>query len=298
MTNVLFHTEELEKCWIDCTGILKSYFQNIIDYKFDLAGQSTEKLIKFVNDYENLNSIGHPDKFYNDCFIFKEYANLLSSYAQYWSQICSNKYEQSWDTLQDILDSLRNIKKFTLFDKTILFKFLEKQALGLEKLYPYRFFASTEIVVSQIECSICGKNINSNECNHIKGELYRGKMAYGIVKEIKDCLAIALVENPADKRCKMQSLDGKPFKFPCVEYLTKLILTQKINPLYISHAEETIHRIPIKDSKIGRNEICPCGSGKKLKKCCINKEFAQKNHIEIILKKDGILTSNDLISLN
>ncbi|UAN00083.1 SEC-C domain-containing protein [Polaribacter litorisediminis] len=22
--------------------------------------------------------------------------------------------------------------------------------------------------------------------------------------------------------------------------------------------------------KIGRNELCPCGSGKKYKKCCIN----------------------------
>lgn len=26
-----------------------------------------------------------------------------------------------------------------------------------------------------------------------------------------------------------------------------------------------------RDAKIGRNEICPCGSGKKYKKCCIKK---------------------------
>jgi len=29
----------------------------------------------------------------------------------------------------------------------------------------------------------------------------------------------------------------------------------------------------VKDKKIGRNEPCPCGSGKKYKKCCINKEL-------------------------
>ena len=29
----------------------------------------------------------------------------------------------------------------------------------------------------------------------------------------------------------------------------------------------------VKDEKIGRNESCPCGSGKKYKKCCINKEL-------------------------
>jgi preprotein translocase subunit SecA len=30
-------------------------------------------------------------------------------------------------------------------------------------------------------------------------------------------------------------------------------------------------RIVVKDKKIGRNEPCPCGSGKKYKRCCINK---------------------------
>jgi len=29
--------------------------------------------------------------------------------------------------------------------------------------------------------------------------------------------------------------------------------------------------VPVKSVKIGRNEPCPCGSGKKFKKCCINK---------------------------
>ena len=27
----------------------------------------------------------------------------------------------------------------------------------------------------------------------------------------------------------------------------------------------------VKDAKVGRNEPCPCGSGKKYKKCCIGK---------------------------
>ena len=27
--------------------------------------------------------------------------------------------------------------------------------------------------------------------------------------------------------------------------------------------------VPVKDRKIGRNELCPCGSGKKYKKCCL-----------------------------
>ena len=30
---------------------------------------------------------------------------------------------------------------------------------------------------------------------------------------------------------------------------------------------------PIKKTKIGRNEPCPCGSGKKYKKCCLKKSY-------------------------
>jgi len=30
-------------------------------------------------------------------------------------------------------------------------------------------------------------------------------------------------------------------------------------------------RIVVKEEKVGRNDPCPCGSGKKYKKCCLNK---------------------------
>jgi len=30
------------------------------------------------------------------------------------------------------------------------------------------------------------------------------------------------------------------------------------------------------DSKVGRNDLCPCGSGKKFKKCCMNTQQRQK----------------------
>ena len=33
----------------------------------------------------------------------------------------------------------------------------------------------------------------------------------------------------------------------------------------------------IAEKKPGRNEKCPCGSGKKYKKCCINKPTAEQH---------------------
>lgn len=41
---------------------------------------------------------------------------------------------------------------------------------------------------------------------------------------------------------------------------------------------EEIKKIPVKAKKIGRNEPCPCGSGKKYKKCCLNKDNVVSLH--------------------
>jgi len=38
------------------------------------------------------------------------------------------------------------------------------------------------------------------------------------------------------------------------------------------YSEPAMEEIKPKEKKIGRNELCPCGSGKKYKKCCMGKE--------------------------
>ena len=37
--------------------------------------------------------------------------------------------------------------------------------------------------------------------------------------------------------------------------------------------ENEFEVVSMKREKIGRNQMCPCGSGVKFKKCCINKSL-------------------------
>ncbi len=39
-------------------------------------------------------------------------------------------------------------------------------------------------------------------------------------------------------------------------------------PIVASHGEEELKKPVVKNDKVGRNDPCPCGSGKKYKKCC------------------------------
>jgi preprotein translocase subunit SecA len=52
----------------------------------------------------------------------------------------------------------------------------------------------------------------------------------------------------------------------------KPVVTQEIKPAFESRGEEqrvsTTPRVIAKTQKVGRNDPCPCGSGKKYKKCC------------------------------
>ena len=44
--------------------------------------------------------------------------------------------------------------------------------------------------------------------------------------------------------------------------------------------DKTVKRQPVrKAAKIGPNDPCPCGSGKKYKKCCRDKDLAAGNRV-------------------
>lgn len=53
--------------------------------------------------------------------------------------------------------------------------------------------------VKETRCSICGKAINSVECNHYKGETYNGKLCYGELIKPLDAYEWSFVAIPAQK---------------------------------------------------------------------------------------------------
>ena len=45
---------------------------------------------------------------------------------------------------------------------------------------------------------------------------------------------------------------------------------EKIRPIFTDYEGDSLYIEPIRvENKVGRNDRCPCGSGKKFKKCCI-----------------------------
>lgn len=167
--------------------------------------------------------LSNNEAYLNDFYILRRYADFISTYCKLWEEIINGQFSRSWQSLQDALDLLRIIKKFS----EINISFFEGQLTELEKAYPYNVFFSTGMVFDACECSICGKDIDSLECEHIRGELYAGKMAVGKVTNILRLDHVSMVLNPRDKRCVVSySDDGEQFK--AVRFIADTIRNGKV----------------------------------------------------------------------
>ncbi len=177
-----------------------------------------------------------------------------------------------------------------------MFFYLENQLHDLEKLYPFNLFCSVGLLVEKYLCSICGYDIDSFDCQHIQGELYSGKIAQGVPEGAVQLDHVAFVDPPKDKRCTVIYEDSSP-AYTSIRYISNQIINSQITPLSFDHMCFSKRKRKNPDyKKIGRNDVCYCGSGKKFKFCCENKEYLYVTHSEIVvdLKMLELLINPDI----
>ncbi len=68
-------------------------------------------------------------------------------------------------------------------------------------------------------CSICGEDMNSGECEHIKGKTYNGRLCFGILSEAADAYEWSFVAVPAQRNAGVT----KAFKKPQEEKMKNVI---------------------------------------------------------------------------
>ena len=259
------------------SGILPS-----LDCLNNLDFKSAKKKLKACrNSFEKFKkSIDCKEEHYlNDLYVLNSYLSFFEPYCKTWKLILNQEFKESWNKLQDSIDLIRVLKKFS----RIHLDFFENQLLELEKAYLYEIFISPGIVVDEFECSICRKDIDSFNCQHRMGELYSGEIASGIAKDIKYIDHAALVSSPVNKRLVISRENNSPI-FGIVRYLADSIKNRKLSIFNFNRIElsTTKHKNP--DYMLQRrNERCACGSDKKFKNCCIDKKYIDEVHANIFV---------------
>ena len=281
----MFLTKEIDSLHKQLLPEIKNLLQSLNDLDFNSGDEIIKRLTSRLDSYQETVSNSNESTL-NEFFVLRCYVSLLKSYTSVWLKIVNGQFSESWNSLQDSLDQLRTVKRFASTENNKAINLLEFQLTQLERLYPYRVFASIGAFFERIECNICGKDMDTSECIHLAGELYNGKMAYGIVHEISPD-HVSLVKNPADKRCVVSYGDNSE-QFKLVRFLSELICEKKLTITQFGELKHSKRRVKNKEfKKIGRNELCFCGSGKKFKHCCISKEYVESPHIDIDISPNG-----------
>lgn len=252
-------------------------FLRDVDVEIGLTMAPTiESIREHIESVELLHSDG-PDELFNDFYVLRRYADFFSHYGQVWRLIAEEKFSASWNKLQDALDALRLVRRFSHID----ISGLEDQLIELEKTYPYNVFFSIGALVERFECSICGQDIDSFQCSHRKGHLYRGRMAVGIARNIVNLDHVAMVDQPEDRRCVV-SYDDSGEQFKLVRFLSYLLQQRKyaVSDFGLLQFSKRLKPNP-EYKKVGRNAPCYCGSGSKFKCCCIEKSHIEGDHVDI-----------------
>ena len=281
----MFLTNEIDSLHKQLLPEIKNLLQSLNDLDFDSSDGIIEELTNKLDSCRETISDDN-ESILNEFFVLSCYIYLFKSYTDMWLRIVDGQFSTSWGCLQDSLDGLRIVKKFAFTKNSKTIDFLEFQLTQLERLYPYNIFTSIGAFFKRIECNICGRDMDTPECIHLKGELYNGEIAYGIVHEISPD-HLSLVENPADKRCVF-SYDDNSEQFKPVRFLSELICEKKLVITQFGELKYSKRRVKNEEFKrIGRNELCFCGSGKKFKHCCISKEYIEGTHIDILPNRNN-----------
>lgn len=219
----------------------------------------------------------------NYLWCLQQIYKIQNFYLTAFEEMKIGKFENAWNLLDrtDIEISFLDPHFEKYFGCPIGVKFyivsIQNSIKQFQKLFPYRLFTSREDIVKEEICSICGKKVSLRHgCNHRIGQLYMGEMCCHEITDI-EFLAMAIVTDPFDKYAIIK-VDGQEYNYDLLEQLMKILT----NPFTLLNVDELKVMSP-KYKNIGRNDLCPCGSGKKYKKCCLGTEKIYTKHYRINL---------------
>lgn len=220
----------------------------------------------------------------NLLWCYLEICYIQNSYLEVYRLLKEDKYEnyfQAWNLLDRIDIGLYNLRgNYDFSDGRFFLGFIETNIQEYVKLFPYEYFISREAVVKVEKCSICGiKRSFRNPCGHSAGKLYMGELCVNIIEDM-ELMALAIVKNPFDKYTVLFPEDKKYNYFMLQNLMSQLKSPYERWYVDILEVLKPIYK------NIGRNQQCPCQSGKKYKKCCEGTKKELMNHHRIMLQEN------------
>lgn len=267
MLQYFLKNRHIEQVTEICNALNKTK-SKIISNNFENVSEHYDSCEELFAQIKELAIQMNDEQLANAQFVFRSYFRVFCDLLQYFGMLKKGHYKSSWNKLQDCLDNIKYIGRFTLTENRLDLNDLYDLLIQYEGLYPYSVFGSSEYVISKSHCSICGKSMQSLDCPHIKGNIYWGEPAIECIDKIDVIQALCIVSHPEDKRCILEVADDDR-----TEQEKFIMLHQYVElhqPVLQQFSIEGFKERRIREDMqiVGRKQPCPCGSGKRFKHCC------------------------------
>ncbi|VVB94745.1 SEC-C motif protein [uncultured archaeon] len=227
-------------------GILqKEYWDNLLSIKKRAVLESDQLIAKVT-------------------WCFEEIGKIQDKYVESFIHFSNDEFYEGW-CLLEICENITRSLDMHYQEKNNEFgiEFIRINTKKFQSLFPYKLFISPGFLM-KTRCSVCNKLITPrNYCGHENGEIYDGEMCHGIAEDIEP-LEVSIVENPVQK---YSVIDKDSYDYGVIKYIIK-----KISSPWDAWDYKKSKKLVPKYTKVGRNELCPCGSEIKFKKCCLRKK--------------------------
>ncbi len=245
---------------------------HIIDILKNIKAQAVQK-----NDQETAKQV----------WCYEKIANIQHTYLSAFSKMKEEGYYDAWCLLERVEIELNSLMRHYVVDGDDIYqlKFIEKHTEQFQTLFPYKLFLSPAYLYIEKKCSICDKIVSIREpCGHKKGEIYNGEECLHVITKF-EILEVSIVPNPVQKYSVLFLKDSETNEqIDHYDYsLVKYAIDGLRNPFDPWDVRWTKIRQPHSlFQHVDRNDKCPCGSGKKYRKCCLKKSGVLRPHVEFL----------------
>jgi len=205
-------------------------------------------------------------------------------YIEAFKKMKNGQFYRAWCDFEQAEMTLHFLEKHNLTDWSHFhLNFIQEYIEKWQSLFPYKIFMSPEILELEKVCTICRQVISIRKpCGHRVGEIYNGEMCCREVTKM-EVPSISFVKNPAQKYSVGFLPDPKTgkihdhYNYEVVKYAVSALNS----PFDRWDVTKTKRRQPhSRFRSVGRNNPCPCESGKKYKNCCLKQDGVLRPHLE------------------